>query len=66
MVRETDPTNRRSKLVSLTDAGRDVVAKIDAVDDPAPDSLAALDDAELRGLQAIIAKLPPSRNGSPS
>ena len=56
-VRETDPTNRRSKLVSLTDAGRDVVAKIDAVDDPAPDSLTALDDAELRGLQAIIDKL---------
>ena len=57
VVRETDPTNRRSKLVSLTDAGRDVVAKIDAVDDPAPDSLTALDDAELRGLQAIIDKL---------
>ncbi len=57
VVRETDPTNRRSKLVSLTDAGRDVVAKIDAVDDPAPDSLTALDDTELRGLQAIIDKL---------
>ena len=57
VVRETDPTNRRCKLVSLTDAGRDVVAKIDAVDDPAPDSLTALDDAELRGLQAIIDKL---------
>ena len=29
VVRETDPTNRRSKLVSLTDAGRDVVATVE-------------------------------------
>ena len=36
VVRETDPTNRRCKLVSLTDDGRDVLAEIDAVDDPAP------------------------------
>ena len=57
VVRQTDPTNRRCKLVSLTDAGRDVLSEIDAVDDPAPDSLAALDDAELRALHAIIAKL---------
>ena len=26
VVRETDPTNRRCKMVSLTDAGRDMVA----------------------------------------
>ena len=57
VVRQTDPTNRRCKLVSLTDAGREVLANIDAVDDPSPDSLAALDDAELKELQAIIAKL---------
>ncbi len=57
VVRQTDPTNRRCKLVSLTDAGRDVLSEIDAVDDPAPDSLAALDEAELRALHAIIAKL---------
>ena len=57
VVRETDPTNRRSKLVSLTDEGRRVIADIDEVDDPAPDPLAALSDAELLGLQAILAKL---------
>jgi len=45
------------RFTGMTDAGREVLAKIDAVDDPAPDSLAALDDAELRALQAIIAKL---------
>ena len=57
VVRQTDPTNRRCKLVSLTDAGLEVLANIDAVDDPSPGSLAALDDAELTELQAIIAKL---------
>ncbi len=57
VVRETDPTNRRCKVVSLTDAGREMVHKIDAVDDPAPDVLAALDDAQLKELQAIMEKL---------
>jgi DNA-binding MarR family transcriptional regulator len=54
VVRETDPTNRRCKVVSLTDAGREMVDKIDAVDDPAPNVLATLDDAQLKELKAII------------
>jgi DNA-binding MarR family transcriptional regulator len=57
VVRETDPTNRRCKVVSLTDAGRDMVRKIDAVDDPAPNALAALDGAQLKELKAIIDKV---------
>jgi DNA-binding MarR family transcriptional regulator len=57
VVRQTDPDNRRSKLVSLTDAGRDMIRMIDAVDDPAPDALAALDKSELKALQTILAKL---------
>ncbi|RDH79041.1 MarR family transcriptional regulator [Mycolicibacterium moriokaense] len=57
VVRETDPTNRRCKMVSLTDAGRDMVATIDATDDPAPDIMSALDDADLGKLQAILGKL---------
>jgi DNA-binding MarR family transcriptional regulator len=57
VVRETDPTNRRCKVVSLTDAGREMVHRIDSVDDPAPDVLAGLDDAELNDLRAILTKL---------
>ena len=59
VVRETDPTNRRCKVVSLTDAGRAMVQTINATDDPAPDVFVALDEAELRKLQAILAKLAP-------
>ena len=54
VVRETDPTNRRCKVVSLTDAGREMVRKIDKVDDPAPMALASLDDIQLKELKAII------------
>jgi DNA-binding MarR family transcriptional regulator len=57
VVREVDPTNRRCKLVSLTEAGHAVVAGIDATDDPAPDPLAALDDADLKTLRAILDKV---------
>jgi len=57
VVRTPQPTNRRCKLVSLTDAGRDMVATIDATDDPAPEILSGLDGVELRKLQAILAKL---------
>src|SRR4029077_1319888 len=57
VVRETDPTNRRCKVVSLTDGGRNLVRKIDAIDDPAPDVLVTLDDAQLKELKAILDKL---------
>jgi DNA-binding MarR family transcriptional regulator len=59
VVRETDPTNRRCKVVSLTDAGRETVRTIGMVEDPAPNALAALDDAELKELKAIFDKVLP-------
>ena len=57
VIRETDPANRRCKMVSLTDAGRDMVRTIDTTDDPAPEMLSGLDETELRKLRAILAKL---------
>jgi DNA-binding MarR family transcriptional regulator len=59
VVRKTDPTNRRCKVVSLTDAGRDIVRSIDAIHDPAPAVLAALDDDDLKALQTLLDKLAP-------
>jgi DNA-binding MarR family transcriptional regulator len=57
VLRTTDPTNRRCKTVSLTDDGRAMVGKIDAIDDPAPEVLAVLDGGELRTLRSILDKL---------
>jgi DNA-binding MarR family transcriptional regulator len=57
VVREPDATNRRCKVVSLTDAGRAVVSRIEAVDDPAPEVLAALGAEDLEHLKALLAKL---------
>lgn len=57
VVRTVDPANRRCKTVSITEAGRDVWKAIDAIEDPAPEPLAALDVADLESLRTILAKL---------
>lgn len=57
VVRQVDPGDRRSKTVSLTDRGRDLIALIEAVDDPAPPAFRSLDASELVALQALLAKL---------
>lgn len=57
VVREVDPANRRCKLVSLTEAGRALLARIDRVEDPAPDALAALDAEDLEAVRAILRKI---------
>ena len=57
VLRRVNAGNRRCKLVSLTDAGREVVAMVEAVDDPAPASLAALTGRELRALQGLMDRL---------
>ena len=55
--RAIDPENRRCKLVSLTGAGRKVVAILDEIEDPAPPALAELGSQDLAALHRILAKL---------
>ncbi|MCK5754994.1 MAG: MarR family transcriptional regulator, partial [Mycobacterium sp.] len=54
VVREVDPDNRRCKVVSLTDAGRDMVRLIEGVHDPAPQSLRSLAPDDLAALRRIL------------
>src|SRR4051812_22722420 len=54
VVRETDPTNRRCKVVSLTDAGRGMVHKIDAGGESPPQVLASPGEGGLQKLKGAI------------
>lgn len=57
VVRELDPSNRRRKVVSLTESGHAVVASINKLNDPAPAPFATLSDAELRSLRELLVKM---------
>ncbi len=57
VVRQTAPGDRRCKTVSLTESGRAVLARIDAVEDPAPPALRALSESDLVALQGLLKKL---------
>ncbi len=56
VIRETDPDNRRCKKVSLTEAGREMLAVIGSVDNPAPELVRSLTDTDLVALQKILRK----------
>lgn len=58
VVREINPGNRRSKVVSLTAAGRRMLDAVNEVSDPPPAALVALDDEDLRRLRTILSRLP--------
>ncbi|SKC38306.1 MarR family winged helix-turn-helix transcriptional regulator [Krasilnikoviella flava] len=56
--RETDPVNRRRKIVSITPAGRSTLRRLDAVlDEVQDDLLAPLSATQRRQYAAIMARL---------
>jgi DNA-binding MarR family transcriptional regulator len=57
VVRATDPENRRSKLVTITELGREVLADALATHDPPPEAFDALTDSELIALRDLLHKL---------
>ncbi|WP_378739010.1 MarR family winged helix-turn-helix transcriptional regulator [Nocardia brasiliensis] len=57
VVREVDPSNRRKKQVSITLAGRAVLAQALATPDPAPSSVTTLPADDLRTLRDILSKI---------
>jgi DNA-binding MarR family transcriptional regulator len=56
--RRPHPENRRAKLVSLTEAGRRVVAAARRITDRPPSAFAALPPEDLAQLRRILEKLP--------
>ncbi|MBS0320561.1 MAG: MarR family transcriptional regulator [Proteobacteria bacterium] len=59
--RTPDPNDRRAKQVSLTAAGRKMLATVAAITDRPPDAFAQLSREELKALRATLEKLAPSR-----
>ena len=57
VVRQPHPTNGRVKLVSLTPAGREIVARVHAITEHAPPALAALPPAALAALARVVKQL---------
>lgn len=55
--RRPHPSDRRAKLVSLTGAGRRVLATVRAVTDHPPSTLANLPPGELASLRSILSSL---------
>lgn len=57
VTREVNPADRRSKLVRVTDAGREVARTADAIQSAPPEALSALSDTDLASLERILRKL---------
>lgn len=55
--REANPADRRSKLVHVTDAGRELAARAHAVQSQPPAPMRDLDGVELERLAAVLEQL---------
>jgi DNA-binding MarR family transcriptional regulator len=61
VARTPHPTNRRAKLVALTPAGRALVARMQAIAEPAPPALASAAKRELDALAELLDRLDAER-----
>ncbi|GAA4642025.1 MarR family winged helix-turn-helix transcriptional regulator [Gordonia humi] len=57
VARRAHETNGRVKLVSLTDSGRDLLARARRIELPAPDDFRDLDQADLAALMRVLDRL---------
>lgn len=57
VLRSPHPTNGRLKVVTLTAAGRSMLAKVNALTEHAPESFSELSAAELAALERAIGKI---------
>ncbi|RFA23358.1 MarR family winged helix-turn-helix transcriptional regulator [Subtercola boreus] len=57
VVRATDPSNRRVKMVELTAAGRELHARVENVAPKAPPEFAVLEPSDLEALAGILARV---------
>jgi DNA-binding MarR family transcriptional regulator len=57
VARTVDPSNRRVKVVALTDAGRAVLDRVGTVRNIAPAGICALSDIELNQLKSLLERV---------
>ncbi len=55
--RKVDPGNRRTKIVSLTGAGRELLDSVRSIGDPAPSAFEVLSEEELSTLAELLDKV---------
>lgn len=66
VLRTVDVRDRRCRIVSLTDEGREVALRSEEILTRPPTVLALLPDADLAELTRILASLPTTGDGEPS
>ena len=60
-VREQHPTDRRIKVIVLTDKGRELTQRAQLADTTPPESFAGLSPTEITTLRDLLRKLSPNR-----
>jgi DNA-binding MarR family transcriptional regulator len=63
-VREQHPSDRRIKVITLTDAGLDVTRRAQLADVTPPEAFAALSPSEITTLRRLLRKLDPDSDAA--